>query len=65
MSLQPPQPPVVSPCTKVCTLDPQGICIGCGRELSEIANWPRMSATEQSDVCRRAHERRERSRLKV
>ena len=50
---------VVSPCTKVCTLDPRGICVGCGRELSEIANWSRMSAAEQSEVCRRARERRE------
>jgi predicted Fe-S protein YdhL (DUF1289 family) len=57
-----PLPPtqVASPCTKVCTLNAQGVCIGCGRELNEIANWSRLSAAEQIEVCRRASERRER-----
>jgi predicted Fe-S protein YdhL (DUF1289 family) len=53
-----PSSKVESPCTKVCTLDAQGVCIGCGRELSEIANWSRMSAVEQLEVCRLARERR-------
>jgi predicted Fe-S protein YdhL (DUF1289 family) len=55
----PPIPsPVQSPCTKVCTLDAQGVCIGCGRELSEIARWSQMTADEQREVCHRAEERR-------
>ncbi|HKE95125.1 MAG TPA: DUF1289 domain-containing protein [Povalibacter sp.] len=59
MTPQPlPSSSVPSPCTRVCTLDDRGVCIGCGRELSEIANWSRMSAEEQREVCRNAQERR-------
>jgi hypothetical protein len=40
-----------TPCTKVCTVDPRtGLCIGCGRTLSEIARWSSMSETERADV---------------
>ncbi len=29
-----------SPCNDICTTDPEsGLCIGCGRNLNEIANW--------------------------
>ncbi len=32
--------PVLSPCTKVCALDPAtGLCRGCCRTLDEIAAW--------------------------
>ncbi len=30
---------VKSPCTNECELDQDGICIGCGRTLAEIAAW--------------------------
>jgi len=36
-----------SPCTKVCTLDGQGYCIGCLRTGTEIGQWLSMSAAEQ------------------
>ena len=27
-------------CNGICTTDPEsGLCIGCGRNLNEIANW--------------------------
>lgn len=30
-----------SPCIAVCRLDPKtGLCIGCGRSMDEIAQWP-------------------------
>jgi uncharacterized protein len=30
-----------SPCIAVCRLDPKtGLCIGCGRSIDEIAQWP-------------------------
>lgn len=54
-----PSSTAASPCTKVCTLDANGVCLGCGRNLAEIANWSRMSADEQRDVCRRAQARRQ------
>lgn len=43
--------PIESPCLKVCTLNPaDGLCRGCGRTLSEIANWLKMSATERAAI---------------
>lgn len=34
----------VSPCTKLCKIDPRtGFCRGCARTLNEIAGWSRMS----------------------
>ncbi|MBV9348755.1 MAG: DUF1289 domain-containing protein [Pseudolabrys sp.] len=42
---------VQSPCLKVCTLNPaDGLCRGCGRTLSEIANWVAMTAEERAAV---------------
>jgi len=59
MSSEPlPSSSVPSPCIKVCTLDAKGICVGCGRTLSEIGQWSRLSADEQREVCRQALERR-------
>ena len=58
-----PSSSVLSPCTKVCTLDGEGICVGCGRLLDEIANWSRMSVDEQRAVCRRAEERHQRRKI--
>jgi predicted Fe-S protein YdhL (DUF1289 family) len=37
------EPP--SPCTRVCRIDPAtGWCLGCRRTLTEIADWPMLSA---------------------
>lgn len=30
---------VKSPCRNVCTLDHNGRCVGCYRNIEEIANW--------------------------
>jgi predicted Fe-S protein YdhL (DUF1289 family) len=30
---------VPSPCSLVCTLDGDDICLGCGRTLGEITEW--------------------------
>jgi uncharacterized protein len=42
-----------SPCIKVCVLDAQACCTGCGRTIDEIARWARMSAREQWAVIDR------------
>ncbi len=35
---------IETPCVKVCTVDPAaGLCIGCGRTLTEIGDWTRYS----------------------
>jgi uncharacterized protein len=40
-----------SPCTGVCRIAPQsGTCEGCRRTLSEIADWPMLSAREKAAV---------------
>jgi len=44
------RPPVASPCTKVCRIDPRsGWCEGCTRSLDEIAAWSSLD-----DAARRA-----------
>jgi len=47
----------LSPCVGVCRLDPANMCIGCGRLLSEVAAWSRMTAEEQRNVCQLAAQR--------
>ena len=37
----------LSPCINVCSLDAQGLCIGCLRTGEEIGRWLSMSAAEQ------------------
>ena len=32
---------VESPCIGTCTLNCESVCVGCGRRLDEIAEWPR------------------------
>ena len=32
-----------SPCVRICTLNEDKICIGCGRNAEEIKNWTTFS----------------------
>ena len=49
---------IVSPCTKVCTLDPvSGLCVGCGRSLGEIERWSRMSDAERTQLMAELEQR--------
>jgi uncharacterized protein len=42
---------IETPCIKICTLDArQGLCLGCGRTIDEIARWSTMSASERTRV---------------
>jgi predicted Fe-S protein YdhL (DUF1289 family) len=38
---------VLSPCTGVCSIDEQGLCIGCRRTLDEITRWGGMGDDER------------------
>ena len=38
---------VPSPCTGVCTLDVQSLCVGCRRSQDEIRDWMIMSREEK------------------
>jgi uncharacterized protein len=42
---------IESPCNKVCVVDPvSALCIGCGRNLGEIAGWLRFTPEERVRV---------------
>ena len=51
-----------SPCVKVCQLDLDDRCRGCGRTLDEISRWSAMTIAERMAVNQRvgfvSHERR-------
>jgi predicted Fe-S protein YdhL (DUF1289 family) len=36
-----------SPCVRMCTLDDDDICIGCGRSLDEIKQWTSYAPLER------------------
>lgn len=48
---------VQSPCNKICTLNADNICIGCGRSRAEIASWSQFSDGERKRVVGKAKER--------
>ena len=40
-----------SPCLKICAYEPgAGLCLGCGRNLQEIAGWAAMSDAERRQI---------------
>lgn len=43
--------PVSSPCVGICRIDPgHGLCLGCWRDLGEIAGWGAMAEAERRAV---------------
>lgn len=53
--------PIKSPCIKVCAVDGQtGLCLGCGRTLSEIGGWTRLGNEGRQAVLDLLPERIER-----
>lgn len=48
---------VQSPCNKICTLNSDNVCIGCGRSRAEIASWSQLSDGERKRVVGKAKER--------
>ena len=46
-----------SPCTGTCRLDAVGTCVGCGRRMDEIAEWPSASPQRQHEILAAARER--------
>jgi len=51
MSMPPSTP---SPCVRLCTLNEQDICVGCGRTLDDIKAWSAMSEPEKAQCVARA-----------
>lgn len=50
---------IASPCVKTCAIDPDtGWCLGCVRDLDEIARWSTMADAQKQAVLDRIAERR-------
>ena len=46
-----PPAPIATPCIKVCVVDGEsGLCMGCYRKLSEVAQWARFSDAERDVI---------------
>jgi predicted Fe-S protein YdhL (DUF1289 family) len=41
-----------SPCTLVCTLNADDVCLGCGRTLDEIAAWGSLPRAARERILR-------------
>ncbi|MDC0173248.1 DUF1289 domain-containing protein [Gammaproteobacteria bacterium] len=48
---------VISPCSSICSLNEDDICIGCYRTGSEIRDWRHMLSSQKSEVLRLCNER--------
>ena len=56
---------IISPCEKVCAVDPlSGLCLGCGRNLTEIERWARYSDGERMRVMAELPQRLEAMRAR-
>ena len=47
-----------SPCIMVCVLDATGVCLGCQRTDTEIADWHTMTPADRQATMHRVDERR-------
>lgn len=50
---------VRSPCVDVCSLAPDGVCLGCFRHIDEIARWAAADDSEKRQILARAAARRD------
>jgi predicted Fe-S protein YdhL (DUF1289 family) len=58
-----PPAPIKTPCIKVCVVDGEtGLCMGCYRQLSEVAGWARLSDDERATIMAELPARRSRIR---
>lgn len=50
---------VQSPCVNICVMHPyEGICVGCLRDLNEIASWGMLSPDERRHIMAALPERK-------
>uniref|UniRef100_UPI0030F390BC DUF1289 domain-containing protein n=1 Tax=Phenylobacterium sp. TaxID=1871053 RepID=UPI0030F390BC len=55
--------PIKTPCIKVCVIDGEtGLCMGCYRELTEVAAWQKLSDEDRARIMTELPTRRERIR---
>ena len=54
---------IATPCVKVCVVDGEsGLCLGCYRQLSEVAGWAKLSDAERAAIMAELPARRGRIR---
>lgn len=54
---------IATPCIKVCVVDGEsGLCLGCYRQLSEVAQWTRLTDDERAAIMADLPDRRVRIR---
>ena len=54
---------IKTPCIKVCVVDGEsGLCMGCYRQLSEVAGWARLTDAERDAILADLPTRRSRIR---
>jgi predicted Fe-S protein YdhL (DUF1289 family) len=41
---------MTSPCTSICTLNDEDVCVGCYRTSEEIQNWRYLNNDQRQDV---------------
>lgn len=46
-----------NPCVRNCCLDDQDVCLGCGRTLTDITGWSRLSDAQKQQVLQDARAR--------
>lgn len=55
--------PIKTPCIKVCVVDGEsGLCMGCYRQLSEVAGWAKLGDDERETILAELPSRRARIR---
>jgi len=55
--------PIATPCVQVCVVDGEsGLCLGCYRDLAEVAGWARLSDDERARIMAELPSRRARIR---
>jgi len=54
---------IATPCVQVCVVDGEsGLCLGCYRQLSEVAGWTRLTDDERARIMAELPARRVRIR---
>ncbi len=50
---------IATPCIKVCVVDGEsGLCMGCYRQLSEVAGWARLTDEARAQIMAQLRARR-------
>jgi uncharacterized protein len=58
-----PPPAIKTPCVQVCVVDGEsGLCMGCYRQLSEVAGWTTLTDAERARIMAELPSRRSRIR---